>query len=335
MIVSENTISKKPRIEYIDLAKGICITLVVMLHLSSFAGVEFKAEYYLQTFRMPLYYFLSGCFFKAYGGFWDFVKRKINKLLIPFFFFYFFISCLTPRLVYDWLGIDWEPLEWSQFPTAFYYGKYPLGALWFLYCLFRINIVFYLIYILANKFSHSNWIIIICSAIIGAIGWASRLMGFTIPFFGYTVFLNLPFFMFGYMLFRQTSLLKPNKYDKFLWLQVLAAIIIVVVGRLMLEKISMTYVCGFAGTYGVLMLSKQLNWLPMFSYFGRYSIMILVTHMLLCKICLEVFKPAGLSPDIVFWISLPIIMLSYYLIIPFMKKYMPHVTAQKDVIKVG
>jgi hypothetical protein len=116
---------------------------------------------------------------------------------------------------------------------------------------------------------------------------------------------------------------------------VLAAIIIVVVGRLMLEKISMTYACGFAGTYGVLMLSKQLNWLPMFSYFGRYSIMILVTHMLLCKICLEVFKPAGLSPDIVFWISLPIIMLSYYLIIPFMKKYMPHVTAQKDVIKVG
>jgi hypothetical protein len=141
--------------------------------------------------------------------------------------------------------------------------------------------------------------------------------------------------MFGYMLFRQTSLLKPNKYDKFLWLQVLAAIIIVVVGRLVLEKISMMYVCGFAGTYGVLMLSKQLNWLPMFSYFGRYSIMILVTHMLLCKICLEVFKPAGLSPDIVFWISLPIIMLSYYLIIPFMKKYMPHVTAQKDVIKVG
>ena len=143
--MSENPIAKNPRIEYIDLAKGICITLVVMLHLSFLGGVKFSVEYYLQTFRMPLYYFLSGCFFKAYGGFWDFVKRKTNKLLIPFFFFYFFISCLTPRLVYDFWGIDWEPLEWSQFPTAFYYGKYPLGALWFLYCLFRINIVFYLI----------------------------------------------------------------------------------------------------------------------------------------------------------------------------------------------
>ncbi len=333
--MSENPIAKKPRIEYIDLAKGICITLVVMLHLSFLGGVKFSAEYYLQTFRMPLYYFLSGCFFKAYGGFWDFVKRKTNKLLIPFFFFYFFISCLTPRLVYDFWGIDWEPLEWSQFPTAFYYGKYPLGALWFLYCLFRINIVFYLIFILANKFEHSNWIVIACSAVIGAIGWTSRLMGFTIPFFGYTVFVNLPFFMFGYMLFRHTSVIKPNKYDKYLWLQVLAAIVVVVVGRLVLDQISTMYVCGFAGTYGVLMLSKQLKWLPMFSYFGRYSIMILVTHMLLCKICLEVFKPTGLSPLVVFWISLPIIMLSYYLIIPFMKKYMPHVTAQKDVIKVG
>lgn len=39
------------------------------------------------TFRMPLYYFLSGLFFKTYRGFFDFVLKKINKLLIPFAFF--------------------------------------------------------------------------------------------------------------------------------------------------------------------------------------------------------------------------------------------------------
>ena len=335
-ISTENVLpQKKPRIEYIDLAKGFCIIMVVVFHLSAFAEVDYPAEYYLKTFRMPLYYFLSGCFFKAYGGFWDFVKRKTNKLLIPFFFFYFFICCLTPRLAYDWLGIDWEPLAWSQFPTAFYYGKYPLGALWFLYCLFRINIVFYLIYILAGRFQRSSLVIILCSVVIGAIGWASRLMGFTIPFFGYTVFLNLPFFMFGYLLFRQTSALKPNRFDKYLWLQILAAAAVVIVGRNLLDPITRTYVCGMAGTYGVLMLAKLLNRLPMFSYFGRYSIMILVTHMLLCMICLEAFKRIGLSQLVAFWLSLFIVLLSYYLIIPFMRKYMPHVTAQKDVIKVG
>ena len=87
---------KKPRIEYIDLAKGFCIIMVVVFHLSAFAEVDYPAEYYLKTFRMPLYYFLSGCFFKAYGGFWDFVKRKTNKLLIPFFFFYFSSRTLFP-----------------------------------------------------------------------------------------------------------------------------------------------------------------------------------------------------------------------------------------------
>ena len=44
---------EKQRIEFIDLAKGLCISLVVLFHIHSF---ETTTETALRFFRMPLYY---------------------------------------------------------------------------------------------------------------------------------------------------------------------------------------------------------------------------------------------------------------------------------------
>ena len=74
------------RIEWIDLANGICIILVVLFHVCH----EYPLEVQISSFRMPLYFILSGLFFKQYEGFIGFLKRKTNKLLIPFLFFLFF-----------------------------------------------------------------------------------------------------------------------------------------------------------------------------------------------------------------------------------------------------
>ena len=73
------------RIEFIDLAKGLCISLVLLYHIHDF---ETNVERALLFFRMPLYYFLSGIFFKDYSGFIDFSIRKINKLIVPYLFFF-------------------------------------------------------------------------------------------------------------------------------------------------------------------------------------------------------------------------------------------------------
>lgn len=46
------------RIEFVDLAKGICILLVVLLHVfGDMSGVVIKI---MNLFRMPLYFVLSG-----------------------------------------------------------------------------------------------------------------------------------------------------------------------------------------------------------------------------------------------------------------------------------
>ncbi len=69
--------------EFIDLAKGICILLVIGLH----TGAMPDSLAWLGMIRMPLYFVLSGLFFKDYGNFRGSGVRKVNKLLIPFVFF--------------------------------------------------------------------------------------------------------------------------------------------------------------------------------------------------------------------------------------------------------
>lgn len=64
------------RIEYIDLMKGICIVLIIFIHCGVTSPSERMNEM-LADFRVPLYFFLSGLFFKEYGGFIDFCIRKI------------------------------------------------------------------------------------------------------------------------------------------------------------------------------------------------------------------------------------------------------------------
>ncbi|MCH5329005.1 MAG: acyltransferase family protein, partial [Coprobacter sp.] len=72
----------RPRIAFIDLAKGICILLVVLYHLDGqiFGIPNFSA------LRMPLYFALSGLFFKPGGDITAFTVKKTNNILIPFLF---------------------------------------------------------------------------------------------------------------------------------------------------------------------------------------------------------------------------------------------------------
>ena len=71
------------RIDFVDLTKGVCIILVVIAHVGG-AFEQLDTNSMLSCFRMPLYFFISGVFFKSYEGLFGFILRKINKLIIPF-----------------------------------------------------------------------------------------------------------------------------------------------------------------------------------------------------------------------------------------------------------
>lgn len=83
-----------------------------------------------------------------------------------------------------------------------------------------------------------------------------------------------------------------------------------------------------------LLLCKYIKKLPVISYLGRFSVIVLVTHLLM----IEVLDPflyhfAGYNNKLVRHNLLlyGIIMVSMFLVIPLCRKYLPYVTAQKSI----
>ncbi len=338
-------IPEKPRYAFVDLAKGLCIMLVVWHHVASTWGLDtYPLKLPLSTFRMPLYFFLSGLFFKSYAGFFDFCLRKVNKLLIPFVFFFITTSCILAFILAHfhlrpnpgcgvWISFFWQ----EQFPN------FPI---WFLLGLFWTNLIFYGIYLVAKRLppKFSNGGLVALSLGIGALGFCLGRCNINLPMFIDTAMTAIPYFCAGHFAFRYTGLLKPNKLDKLnIPFALLGFGLVFLLSNSTVSYVENkfqlpfwnTYACGLSGALAILLLSKAIGKIPLVSYFGRYSIMILVTHgwvqWAIIKILREfhVHWTKGFSLAFVFVVT----MLLYLGIIPFMRRFMPHVTAQKDVIR--
>ena len=78
------------RIEYLDIAKGIGILLVVLGH-NDFEVISVFVQRLIYSFHMPLFFFLSGYFLNAAIPFFEFVKKRFNSLLKPYLFTIFLI----------------------------------------------------------------------------------------------------------------------------------------------------------------------------------------------------------------------------------------------------
>lgn len=337
------------RINYIDLAKGFCITLVVLYHVLQHFRVQSEFVYLLSAFLMPLFFFLSGLFFKEYEGFWEFLIRKINKLFIPFCFFYLTTSFLLPNILHlfgftvphtESLGIQglWAFIMKERFAN---------NPIWFLWCLFTINIFFYLCVIIVKKiFVSSVWQATVLAIVCFTIGIVNSLfIASHINLLGCvdSAMAALPFFCIGYIFNKFTDILRPNAWDKYLPILIIICAVLTFIfgGRCSYLRNTFwinpfaQYLCGITGTLFVIFSAKMLNNLPFISYWGRYSIMILVTHGLFLQIICPLFRKAHLPIPVSIVTILVVVMFSYQLFIPLMKKYLPHVTAQKDVINVS
>jgi len=276
------------RIRYIDTAKGLCIFLVVLFHAQGLYGLRFWWDPIAVWLRMPLYYFLSGYFFKTYGSFHRFLLRKTDRLLIPFVFFYLTTSFLLPNFAYYCLGVTintghgW-PLLWAfVWPEQF-----PNVPIWFLWSLFLANLLFFGLVSLTRKYTSALLPLWLITLIIGVVGWQMKTYDINLPAFIDTTFYYFPFFVFGFCCKEKDWL--PS------------------------EKRPVT--------------------VPVVSYFGRYSIMILVSHNFVVQgLGKMVGHIAGISDNwrlvIVMLLTVPV----YYLLIPLMRRLLPHVTAQKNVL---
>jgi len=134
---------KPMRLRTIDIAKAICILLVVLGHYSPANSPAWYKTLtgVIYSFHMPLFMYLSGYLYRAtrkplkYG---DFVMKKTKRLLIPYFLISVLIisiKILTERYMY----VE-NPVSWRDFISIFYLPSAGY-FLWFIYTLFLIFLI--------------------------------------------------------------------------------------------------------------------------------------------------------------------------------------------------
>lgn len=323
------------RIEFIDLAKGICILLVVVGHV----GVNIAIPG-LESVRMPLYFILSGLFFKSYGGVKNFFIKKINKILIPFLFFY--LLGYSVFYVVNWIEPGLIVSDAKSILDVFTQRQYFNGPIWFLLALFWTNIMFCVI----HEYLSKEWLRAIVVLLIGAVGMYLGRNDIYLPCVVDSAMTALPFFYFGYWL-KQSDLLSANRYDRYNWLWVLLlyGVSVILSWRFGGAHVGFHYnniwgnigvICllSVCSVMTVLLFCKIVKYVPFVSYCGRYSIILLCTHHLFYRpIKLVLMKLEFVPMEYVVWITAILTLLCCYVSIPLCIKYIPYFTAQKDLIK--
>lgn len=322
------------RLGWVDLAKGICILIVVFDHCT-LGYLPYFAKEQLLSFYIPLFFLLSGLFFKPYENFWAFLKRKINKLMVPFFFFLVLTSIL-PFLI----GHRYIPWEDYLLKSIIVYNS----PLWFLLCLFFVSIMFYFIHKVAI-FVSSKYHVLIVLFLSFAIGYFGIWLGIgriRLCLYMDAALTLLPFYALGWWLFNSTGFISsPISLKRELPIAVISVIVLWLfavpyewyTNKLFPVAVYELYLCGIAGSMLVLICSKWLRAVKLVSTWGRYSLVILCVHYPIL-IFLVTFLSPYLQGYAFAFVSFLIVMgVTHFTIAPLVK-YLPHVTGQKNLIKV-
>ena len=131
------------RIEYIDIARGIAIILMVIGHV---VDQGWKREV-IFSFHMPLFIIASGLFYKD-KSLKENIKNIFMKLILPYVICTLIVNILlTDKIedvfnsLYSWIKqifYSYTYMDKIKFTT----GVQPIGVLWFLPVLATVKIIF-------------------------------------------------------------------------------------------------------------------------------------------------------------------------------------------------
>lgn len=267
------------RIQYLDIAKGIGIILVVWFHfpiLSQLSSFECWGGY-ITSFYMVLFFVLSGVFFKLSS-----LLRRIRRLMLPYISFYL-VACVY----YTFMSLyKQKSIELSHYLLPFLGATsgYENTPIWFLLSLSQVVCMCFVLCKMRNRYA----------VILGAlcVSMAGYYLGrYNVPYYVDVSMLCLFPFVLGYE-FRDVILdirpivglpagllslacyamfpgftnvsqnFEPMGYIPFLGISIGASLFVVYVSKAFCHTIVSTGL----------------------SFFGRNSLIILCTHMMLMSL---------------------------------------------------
>ena len=334
------------RIDYIDVAKGLCMLLVVWQHTHTYYLEIETGEFYMESFRMPLFFLISGMFFKLYSGFGEFSRRKFNSLIVPFLFFYLVFSVLLPNLLYavGYSGLREETkLGWHSIFNCIFEKVYSNSTVWFLLALIWLNYLFWGIQYLSQLFfPKRKMIAMLCMAIL------CGFFGFSLGVFKVPVWANIdnaftacPFFCLGFLLMRRTNVIvSPPRTTYLIGIILFGALYVYLFSHGLsfkqnkweVEYLIPLYTCGAFGSFAVIALSKILENSTSLQYFGKNTLILLCMQMPVIQVVNIAVRKLGLSDWPEFLLTFIMVIISFYIVIPIMNNYLPWFVGKKNLI---
>lgn len=328
----------KGRIAYVDLLKGICIFMVIFAHTNTLGLVGFEIS---EAFRMPMFFFLSGVFFSTYDSHTTFFMKKFNNLLVPVAFWMivaYVISYLVSRYVVHTTPM---PIWWGFGKLR---GLFLNESLWFLICLFVTNALFYGL----RRFIRMHYLLV-AVLLMALTGHAMRHFHIQLPLWVDSACTAIPFFYLGFLMRRANFLNVPaSRHTKALHILVglgllcVAYAIYVVFDNPYIHLYSngtnvstpLAYLNALLLIFGLFFICKAVKWLPIISYFGRYSIVVVCINEIIVNNFILILIPhyTGYAPGPVGKIL--ILAISCLIAIPLCRRFLPWFVAGKPFLPI-
>lgn len=277
----------------------------------------------MTTFYMPLFFIISGMFFRPSN-----MLGKIKRLMIPYIFFYLVACSLyILRTVLRHQIVDWDYLLVPFLGGTKNYLNTPI---WFLLVLSEIIILSYTI---CKHLDYKKGIII--AFLLGYVGCYFGKLTLHIPYYIDVALVNMPFFIISYY-FKDLLFEKANTS---LGIFLLFISIIIYCTCPGFTNVSQNYLpmgyCNFfiisvMASVGVIFVMK-INFGHIghvLSFLGKNSLIIMSTHMMLMAIPSQIIKIISIT-EIVLFVSLCLIMLLEIPIVYVCNKYLKFVLFPK------
>lgn len=316
----------KEHYDYLDLAKGFGIILVVMGH------TMFPLHQAIDVFHMPLFFFLSGLTLRQYDNVTIFVVKKINRVLIPYLFFSILLSIVN-----------------------FFYpllGGYD-GPLWFLHCLFFTLVLGQVL----MKLKSIKWFIMgLCIVITYVVNHYDLVL---LPFNLDRVLRAIPYLYLGHTFanndIKRKLLYKSNGivslfFSLFCCIYISGLYFMIANGQILDgegfkngepfgKSVGLIYITSIAGIMTTILMSKLFNRIEIVNWLGRNSLVILCIHypftLYWNQFVSSTFMYSTGGGKILLGILSPIVIISFCIPFVFLfKKYIPKLTGYESLLKL-
>ncbi|WP_187355461.1 acyltransferase family protein [Paenibacillus tengchongensis] len=281
------------RIKWIDVAKGIGIVLIVLSHNNLPTGFR----EFLFSFHVPLFFFLSGLTsHKHITGFKEFFLKKIKSLLVPYFtiaFITFIFWLFIRRFDLDILNVD--PVK--PFIGIFYGNGFDPwmifnAPLWFLPCLFTVEIIFSCVLLLSRKNAYiSMYLVLFC-----LLGFLDQLyMPFRLPWGFDAALVAVVFYGAGFLLKDILAMLNLRTQLLVFVSCVLVSYITNInmgmndINWMIYSNYFLFVLSAFAGIGGCIIISQWIKSFGILEFIGRFSLIIFGFQVLALKFTKGVF----------------------------------------------